>query len=332
MLADGGLANDYWQQYFTPDEVQEIVANTKHTHIISRNIPIFVRIYEQPHPAPTVVMAHGMLVYGLILARLQLPFFRAGFNVVQFDLPGLGMSGGPRGGCTTTDIFHAWRTAVDFAHARYGDPLFAMGVAEDGVTCYYVNANSSKIRAMSVHTLFEYGDARGVHWVGGALKVMVQATGLAVANAARPTGSVKGTDGIPWGDVFGGPGDEEFVKTLEGDPLALQKVEMRMARSLIRNQPAPVPFDRCRTPIQMIASDENRIWPYEMVVENYNRLGGPKEFVRLQGRPQWESNREFHELYCDHVISWFQDNGAFTTVQPGQQGAAGAWAVRRYPG
>jgi hypothetical protein len=46
------------------------------------------------------------------------------------------------------------------------------------------------------------------------------------------------------------------------------------------------------------------------VTRNYQRLGGPKELITLDGRPQWELNREFHELYCGHVIRWFESNGA----------------------
>ncbi len=325
-INDGGLANDYWHKYFTEEEVAEIIAGAGHTMIVSGNYPVFVRIYQQPEPAPTIVMAHGMLVYGLILARLQLPFYRAGYNVVQFDLPGLGLSGGPRGGCTTKDIFKVWTDAIEFAHNRFGDPLFAMGVAEDGVTCYYAAANHPHIRALSLHTLFEYGDPRGVHWIGGELRVKLQATGLALAASARPTMSVEGTRGIPWEDVFGAPDDDEFIKILENDPLALQKVELRFARSLIKEQPAPVPFEKCTTPVQMIASDQNRIWPYEMVVENFERLGGPKEFVRLYGKPQWESNRRFHEEYCDHVDAWFRDNGAADLLN---RADSGAWSRRR---
>ena len=44
--------------------------------------------------------------------------------------------------------------------------------------------------------------------------------------------------------------------------------------------------------------------------QNVQRLGGPKELITLDGRPQWELNREFHELYCAHVIRWFEANGA----------------------
>ena len=38
--------------------------------------------------------------------------------------------------------------------------------------------------------------------------------------------------------------------------------------------------------------------------------GGPKELITLEGKPQWELNREFHEAYCAHVIRWFEANGA----------------------
>ena len=32
--------------------------------------------------------------------------------------------------------------------------------------------------------------------------------------------------------------------------------------------------------------------------------------ITLDGKPQWELNREFHEMYCAHVIRWFEANGA----------------------
>lgn len=320
-IKDGGLADNYWQQYYTPEEVQEIIDSTTTTMIISGHYPIHVRLYAHPHRAPTIVMAHGMLVYGLILARLQLPFFRAGFNVVQFDIPGLGQSGGPRAGCTTRDIFQAWDDAIGFAHKRFGDPLYAMGVAEDGITCYYVAANRPEIRALSMHTLFEYGDAGGVHWQGAPWLVKVKAVGMGAVAKVRPTFSIRGTQGIPFDGVFGGPEDGPLITLLENDPLGLQDVEFRFTYSLIQQQKAPVAFEDCRTPVQIIASEKNEIWPYEMVTKNFTRLGGPKELVTLPGAPQWEFNVPFHENYCAHVISWFKRNGARVAARFEEQGA-----------
>ncbi|HEY7853052.1 MAG TPA: alpha/beta hydrolase, partial [Caulobacteraceae bacterium] len=254
MLRDSGLSDEYWKQYYTPEEVEEILAASTHTMIVSGHYPIHVRLFEQPaQPAPTVVMGHGMLVYGLIFGRIQLPFFRAGFNVVQFDLPGLGQSGGPRAGCTTADIFDAWDRALTFAGERYGTPVYAMGVAEDGVTCYYVTANRPDVAAISVHTIFEYGDPGGVHWQGPPWLVKLKAAGLAVGSRAAPTHTVAASDGIPFDAVFGGPNDGPFIEILKKDPLALHGVEFRFMYSLIMGQPAPVHFQDCRTPVQVIA-------------------------------------------------------------------------------
>jgi len=58
--------------------------------LVSGNYPIHLRLFSRSPALPTVIMAHPMLPYGLLLARLQLPFYRAGFNVVQWDLAGLG--------------------------------------------------------------------------------------------------------------------------------------------------------------------------------------------------------------------------------------------------
>src|SRR5207237_1364663 len=100
---EAGLANDYWEQYYAADEVDEIIANRTTTMFVSGHYPIHVGLYLQHQSAPTVLMAHGLFVYGLTLAHLQLPLFRAGFNVVEWDLPGMGQSGGPRGGCTVVE-------------------------------------------------------------------------------------------------------------------------------------------------------------------------------------------------------------------------------------
>jgi len=312
---DGGLAADHWKIYYTPDEIEEIVHHATTTMITSGQHPIHIRIFPQPAAAPTVVMAHGMLGYGIIQARIQLPFFRAGFNVVQFDLPGMGQSGGPRGGCTIQDVFNAWQDAIDFTVRRFGSPLFAMGVAEDGVTCYYVTANRPDIQAISIHTLFEYGDPGGVHWQGSPGLVKLKAMGLAVSSKVRPTYSIPGPKGIPFEAVFAGPGDDAYIEKLKQDPLGMQQSELRMAYSLIKRQRAPVPFEQCRTPVQVIASEANEIWPYEMVAENFSKLGGPKELVTLPGAPQWEANRQFHETYCAHVVKWFRANGAVTAAR-----------------
>jgi alpha-beta hydrolase superfamily lysophospholipase len=309
-IEDAGLANDYWKQYYTPDEVEEALQSTVTTTIPSGEYPVHVRLWPQMRRAPTVLIGSSILSYGLHLLRIQAPFYRAGFNVMQFDFPGLGQSGGPRGGCTVGSFIQCWKDALNYAHLRFGVPLFGMGVGEDGVTLYYAAANRPGLAAMSVHNLFEYGEPGAVQGQGPYWLVRAKAAALAAAAAVRPSTVMPGKKAVPWEWIFAGPGDETRIETLYRDPLALQQVELRMVASILQKRPAPLPFERCLTPVQVIASDRNKVCPYGLVTRNYARLGGPKELITLRGKPQWELNRAFQEHYCTHVIRWFRQHGA----------------------
>jgi hypothetical protein len=69
--------------------------------------------------------------------------------------------------------------------------------------------------------------------------------------------------------------------------------------------------------VQVIASAASQLWPYDMNVRYFERLGGPKELITLHGKDQWEYTTEFHEMYAAHVIDWFTRQGAFTTQPAG---------------
>jgi alpha-beta hydrolase superfamily lysophospholipase len=306
---DAGLAHEYWKQYFTPAETEEVIANRSTTMLASGHYPIHVGLYVQARTAPTVLMAHGLFVYGLTLARLQLPFFRAGFNVVEWDLPGMGQSGGPRGGCTILEYIRAWGDALEFAHRRFGEPLYALGVAEDGVTCYYALANSPKVKALSLHTLLEVGDYEGMHWHGPRWWMRMVTAALQVAAIASPSISRPSASIVPLEWIFEGSGDQRVVDLLQHDPLSFKRVTLRMVSRLGKRLPAPVPYEACHTPVQLIASENNHIWRYDSLVRNYQRLGGPKQLITLRGVGQWDYNPEFAEMYAAHVIRWFKSNG-----------------------
>jgi len=309
-LRDAGLADERWKQYFDPDEIDEILDNAVTTMIISGDYPLHVRLLCQPWAAPTVLIASSLLGYGLEQARWQLPFFRAGFNVLQFDFPGIGQSGGPRGGCTVTDWVRAWDDATAFGHARFGSPLFGMGVAEDGLTCYYASANKPTVQAISVHVLYEHGDPDAQRYQGPPLVVRVGALALGAGQRVRPSARIPLQRVMRYRDVFEEPGDANQVQALMEDPLALKHFELRMASSMVATHPPRVPFEACRTPVQVIASEKNRLFPYDMVKRSYERLGGPKELVTLAGKGMWGLSREFNEDYCAHVIRWFRAHGA----------------------
>ncbi len=307
---DAGLANDYWKNYYTPEEVDEIVSASTTTMIVSGGLPIHVRVYAQPAPAPTVIMSHGLITYGLILARLQLPFYRAGFNVVQWDMPGWGQSGGPRGGCTIEQGIRAWVDAVDWVTREFSGPYFCTGFGEDGTSCYYALANDSRIAAMSFHNLWDYRDPDIMHWRGPRWLLKAQRSALFFLRFLTPTLTFGMHWGVPWDHLFGRPGDSPYRTIFERDPLRNRGWQTPLAYSMMRPQAPRVPFEQCRTPVQLIASELNKLWPYRMNLRSYQQLGGPKELITLEGKPHWEFTRAFDEMFCAHAIRWFQCHGA----------------------
>src|SRR5205807_886633 len=137
-----GIADNYWKRYYSPEEADEICAKISHTTIVSSGLPIHMRFYLQDGPAPTIMTLHGLLPHGLMFGKLHLAFHRAGFNVVNADLPGFGLSGGPRGGPTISQLIQLWHDVMALTEREVDSTsIFTWGQAEDSVTSYYTFAN-----------------------------------------------------------------------------------------------------------------------------------------------------------------------------------------------
>jgi len=55
-VRDAGLAHEHWKQYYTPDEVEEVLANTSTSMIVSGVLPAHVRLWVLSESAPALVM------------------------------------------------------------------------------------------------------------------------------------------------------------------------------------------------------------------------------------------------------------------------------------
>ncbi len=302
-LGDAGLASGYWRQFYTPAEVDAIVETSATTLIISGRQPVHVRLYSQSAPSPTVLMGHGLLRYGLFLARVHLALHKSGFNVVQFDLPGFGLSGGARGNCPPAALVEAWETVMAFTHDRFGFPLYLLGLDEDSSFVYNVAANRPEVAAASLHVLLDPATpAWGPPpWLAELEQSARGAPGGILTNAAEV---------LPWSDYFAGAQDSTLVGTLREDPLGPHALAPELMRAAVGGLAPSVAFEECRTPIQVVASEKDGVWPYEMVVHNFARLGGPKELVTLTAAPHWDLTREFTNSYCAHAVQWFRANVA----------------------
>jgi len=308
---DAGLSDPYWRQYFTRDELEELDDAVRVTGVIyDDDVPVHVRVYHRGNDAPTILAPHGLIVYGLLCARLHLAFWRAGYNVVSWDLPGFGQSGGPRHGPTIPGMIGVWRLMIDWASAQYGDKeVYVVGLAEDGVTGYYAAANNPKVRAISCHHLLEFGNLDNVGWVNPRWMRHVQGWGIAVLEKIAPFIEFDAEKAVPWDAIFSSEEDQAAYAIYKQDPLRIKRYNIHLARDLFRRRRPPVSFEDCRTPVQLITCDQNTLWPPHINEETHARLGCEKELVVLEGLDQWSVARGFNDLYAGHVMRWFEQVG-----------------------
>jgi pimeloyl-ACP methyl ester carboxylesterase len=304
---DAGLADGYWRQYFTPDELAELEEAIRITGVIYEDAPVHVRVYHRSDDAPTICATHGLVVYGLLCARLHLAFWRAGYNVVSWDFPGFGQSGGRAYGPTIDSMIGVWQQMIDWASAQYGDkPVYVAGLAEDGVTGYYAGANNPNVRAISVHHLLEFGDIENVTLGHPRWLRRLQGWGIAVLDRVAPWASFDATKAVPFEAIFCSEEDQAAYRIYQSDPLRITRWNVHLVRGLFRRRPHPVSFEDCRTPVQLITSELNKIWPPPINERALARLGCEKELVMLHGLDQWSVSREFNDMYAGHVMSWFE--------------------------
>lgn len=300
-----GLGDDYWKNYFEPEVVEEVEAKILHTTIPTSGLPLAVRVFAQDAPAPTIMMTHGLLPYALMVSKHHLVFHRAGFNVVTADLPGFGASGGTRGDPTIPQLIQMWRDLKAFSRRVFGEgPLYSIGTAEDSVTSYYAFANDPAITAMSLHVLLEYGDIENLNWQGNHATIRAKMLGARLGRTLRLNLAWDAENALPWDDII-----DPHVETYKRDPLVIETFGIGLASSMSKPMKAPVPFEECRTPCQMIVSEKSKLWPVEHNRKAYERLGAPKkEWVLLEGAPQWSMRDGYLQEFTDNVIRWFREN------------------------
>ena len=173
-----------------------------------------------------------------------------------------------------------------------------VGLAEDGVTGYYASANNPLVKAISVHHLLEFGDLDNVAWINPRWWRWVQGKGLAVLEKVAPWVQFDAEKAVPWDAIFSSEEDQAAYQLYKRDPLRIQRYNVHLARDLFRKRRPPVPFEECRTPVQLINSELNTIWPLGINDRTYARLGGEKELVTLEGMDQWSLSTRVRRGVC----------------------------------
>ena len=265
--------------------------------------------------APTVVFIPGTAVYALAYGELLHALWKEGFNVVSFDPRGQGRSGGGRGDYTIREHVADARAMCRFARERFGGPVFVMGSSQGGIESFYLAATDEPVAGCICHNIADLPSPASLRLtrLGPSRKVagwwitrMIARVGVAMIvllsrlfpRLQLPIGLYLDLKKEPM-RVFGNAW--EFIRQ---DPLALKSISLRAFAS-IASTPLPRPIGAIRTPILVLHSSGDNIFPQDYIEDIFHQLTCPKALKIYPNLPHLITIEHVAEILPD-VAGWIK--------------------------
>lgn len=275
----------------------------RHSLVVSDGVRLQLYVIERGETRPTIVFMPGTAVYAEFYAPLLEALAERGFNVVAFDPRGHGRSGGPRGDFSIDRMVRDALSVVEWAADRYAGPVGLAGSSQGGVCALYAAAHEHPaLDAVCCHnftlldgrTNLEVSTIPVPRWAVRPLaELLKRITWLAVPVTVY----------LPF-DRLRVPSQRSAVELMRSDPLVCRAYSLRALGSLAHT-PLPKPLSAIRTPVMLLGSTEDEVFPAPHVESIFERLRGPKRYVNLEGLPHLIYFYRVDEV-ADAIADWFR--------------------------
>lgn len=301
--------SEYWRIYHDDatlargDQLREV-----HT-IRSGGAPIHIDVYPQPDPdAPVLIFNHGAAGYCRMFVPAALTYYDRGYTFILPDQIGQGMSGGRRGDYTVAQATESIVDVARWAKSRWNGPVFMAGGSIGGGLTYYAAAAGAPVEAITCLNLVDFSSVDS--WDFSKLAPLAKLPGMqAIARAflwlLTPLHGVRFP--FSWVGRFHkimDSRDTEFQALWDADPLPPRNIAIRYMASSFTTPPA-VPLEENRLPTLVINQALDEMVDPELTRRNYDRLGGPKEYLEVQFG-HWSSDPEFWHEIVEASDQWFR--------------------------
>ncbi len=251
--------------------------------------------FESGPGDPVMVFVPGTSVYALIYTEYMYKLSRLGFNVVGFDPRGHGMSTGKRGVYTLGQVVDDAMAVIDYAADTYGERVAVSGSSQGGMVAFYCAAASPRLKAAVCHNVIapdEPDNERITRWPV-MFKPLMPFLGILKPVVDSPLGmlmtpvslyldlKVETSRLIP-----------DLTRFMKEDPLVASAVSLSALHSL-SSTPMARKVEEIETPVMVIHSGCDTIFPEDYIRRVYDRLNCEKEFVYVPDAP--------HLVMTDHV-------------------------------
>lgn len=269
-----------WHQYCVAFDPNEIARGTRETYISAGGFRAHVDIYAPGHPpaakeapkaVPTILFVHGTAVYARFYADFLYDLSRHGYRVVAPDLPGHGLSGGPRGHFTMDLLVTAVQDVLTWTLEQYPGRVALMGSSLGGITALYTVAKDARVAAAICHNaaLLNEGAHKEITQLSGIFKVLAPLVPTLAWLAPKLRLSV-------WRyldpqSLFADPALAPRVEILLDDALLSDRYTLRSLATQMRAPPARPP-ETIETPVMFLNGERDVLFSVDFMRALHARL------------------------------------------------------------
>ena len=264
--------------------------------------------FEAEADDPVMIFVPGTSVYALLYTEFMFKLSREGFNVVGFDPRGHGKSSGKRGSYTLGELVEDAGAVIDHVTEIYGDKVAISGSSQGGMVAFYCAAAEPRLRAAVCHNVIapdEPDNQRMTRWPG-LYRHFMPLLPLLQPLMKSPLGDLR-TPVSAYLDLSSETSRliPDVGKFLKEDSLAVSAVSLAALTSL-PTTPLARKVEEIETPVMVIHSEKDDIFPEDYVRGVYDRLTCEKEFLYLPDAPHLVMT-DFVDDIIPAVSGWLKD-------------------------
>jgi pimeloyl-ACP methyl ester carboxylesterase len=306
------MDRSYWKQYFEAETVAQAEALWQEFCISSTGVQIHLDVYEQPdRNAPVFIANHGGGGYSRFFVPLALALHKRGYTIIVPNQRGQGYSEGDRSDFTIGELVQNIVDVCLWARARYTGKVFMGGASVGGGLTYKAAAAGAPVDAIICHNLYNFGDPhdalavsrfaplRHIPGVPGLIGLMMQLGAALWPKIRLP---------FAWLGAFEYMVDErdtQFYPLWLRDPLPIRGVSFRYMASTFTTPPA-IPYEQNQLSVLVINQTRDRMVSPAVTKRNYDKLGGPKQYVEID-YGHWATGPQFIHEYVEILDQFMQE-------------------------
>lgn len=243
--------------------------------------------FESRPDDPVMVFVPGTSVYALLYTEFLYKLSKQGFNVIGFDPRGHGKSSGKRGVYTLGGLVEDTLAVIDHAVRTYNTRVSVSGSNQGGMVAFYCAAAEPRLKASVCHNVIapdEPDNERMTRWPF-LFRPLMPFLDVLRPLAESPLGELMTPISL-YLDLKAEKSRlvPDVGRFLGDDPLVLSAVSFSALHSLA-STPMARKVEEIETPVMVIHSGGDNIFPEDYVRRIYGRLRCEKEFIYIPEAP-----------------------------------------------